>query len=104
MTDLEFLDRAEALLRALEQQCDRINDDTEADIDKAMRFARDVDAGLVWINTYRTAAFTSPTGGFKSSGYGKHNGFEVIREYTRVKNVMIDFSGVTHDPFVMRVK
>ena len=33
MTDLEFLDRAEALLRALEQQCDRINDDTEADID-----------------------------------------------------------------------
>jgi CyaY protein len=33
MTDLEFQDRAEALLRALEQQCDRINDDTEADID-----------------------------------------------------------------------
>jgi CyaY protein len=33
MTDLEFLDRAESLLRALEQQCDRINDDTEADID-----------------------------------------------------------------------
>ena len=33
MTDLEFMDRAETLLRALEQQCDRINDDTEADID-----------------------------------------------------------------------
>jgi CyaY protein len=33
MTDLEFLDRAEALLGALEQQCDRINDDTDADID-----------------------------------------------------------------------
>ena len=33
MTDLEFMDHAEALLRALEQQCDRINDDTEADID-----------------------------------------------------------------------
>ena len=33
MTDLEFLDHAESLLRALEQQCDRINDDTEADID-----------------------------------------------------------------------
>ena len=33
MTDPEFLDRAELLLRALEQQCDRINDDTDADID-----------------------------------------------------------------------
>ena len=33
MTDLEFLDRAESLLRALEQQCDRINDETDADID-----------------------------------------------------------------------
>jgi CyaY protein len=33
MTDLEFLDRAEALLSSLEQQCDRINDDTDADID-----------------------------------------------------------------------
>ena len=33
MTDLEFLDRAEKLLLAVEQCCDRINDETEADID-----------------------------------------------------------------------
>lgn len=33
MTDTEYLDRAEALLRAVEQACDRINDETEADID-----------------------------------------------------------------------
>lgn len=33
MTDLEFLDRAEQLLRAVEQCCDRINDTTDADID-----------------------------------------------------------------------
>ena len=33
MTDLEFLDRAEALLRSVELTCDRINDSTEADID-----------------------------------------------------------------------
>lgn len=33
MTDLEYMDHAEALLRSLEQQCDRINDDTDADID-----------------------------------------------------------------------
>lgn len=33
MTDLEFLDRAEALLRNVEQTCDRINDRSDADID-----------------------------------------------------------------------
>jgi CyaY protein len=33
MTDLEYSDRAEALLRAVEAHCDRINDETDADID-----------------------------------------------------------------------
>jgi len=33
MTDLEYMDRAEALLRAVEAGCDRINDDTDADVD-----------------------------------------------------------------------
>lgn len=33
MTDTEYLDRAEALLRAIELACDRINDQTDADID-----------------------------------------------------------------------
>ena len=33
MTDIEFLDRGEALLLAVEQTCDRINDETDADID-----------------------------------------------------------------------
>ena len=33
MTDLEFMDRAEQLLLAVEQCCDRINDETDADVD-----------------------------------------------------------------------
>ncbi len=33
MTDLEYMDRAEALLRAVEAQCDRLNENTDADID-----------------------------------------------------------------------
>ena len=46
------------------------------DIDRAMRFAKSVDAGTVWINTYRSPAVMTPAGGFKESGFGKHNGFE----------------------------
>jgi (Z)-2-((N-methylformamido)methylene)-5-hydroxybutyrolactone dehydrogenase len=74
------------------------------DIDRALRFARDIEAGTIWVNTYRAAAYSSPMGGFKASGYGKHYGLESLREYSRLKNVMIDYSGQTQDAFVMRVK
>jgi aldehyde dehydrogenase (NAD+) len=74
------------------------------DIDRAMRFMRNVDAGTVWINTYRSAAYMSSNGGMKNSGYGRRGGFEVMREFSRIKNVVIDYSGVMHDPFVIRLK
>jgi len=74
------------------------------DIDRALRFARAVEAGTVWVNTYRSASFVSPAGGFKSSGYGKHNGVEAMREFTRVKSVVIDHSGRDRDAFVIQLK
>lgn len=73
------------------------------DINKALRFARAINAGTVWINTYRAASFISPAGGFKESGYGKHNGFEAMREYSRLKSVIIDYSNTTQDAFVIRL-
>ncbi len=74
------------------------------DIDRAMRFVHAIDAGTVWVNTYRSASMMSPAGGFKESGYGKHNGLEAVREYSRLKNVVVDYSGTAQDPFVIRVK
>jgi aldehyde dehydrogenase (NAD+) len=74
------------------------------DIDRAMRFASQIDAGTVWINTYRSSSFMSANGGFKESGYGRRGGFEVMREFSRLKNVLIDYSGVQNDPFVMRLR
>ena len=73
------------------------------DIDRALRFARRIEAGTVWVNTYRSPSMMSPAGGFKESGYGKHNGFEAVREYSRLKSVIIDHSGAAQDPFVMRL-
>lgn len=73
------------------------------DIDRAMQFAKRVEAGTIWVNTYRAASFTTPMGGFKESGYGKHYGLESMREYSRIKSVMVDYSGSTPDAFVMRV-
>ncbi|TIL65552.1 aldehyde dehydrogenase [Mesorhizobium sp.] len=73
-------------------------------IDRAMRFANRIDAGTVWINTYRSAAYMSANGGFKESGYGRRGGFEVMREFSRLKNVVIDYSGTMQDPFVIRLR
>ena len=38
----------------------------------------------------------------KESGYGRENGIEVIREHTQVKNVWVELSGATADPFKIR--
>ena len=62
-----------------------------------------LDAGTVWINTYRAMAPMSPLGGFKQSGMGKENSPEVMREYTRLKSVWVNTSDEpTADPFVLR--
>ncbi len=55
---------------------------------RAMRFAKYLDFGAVWINTHIPLVAEMPHGGFKHSGYGKdlsHYGFE---DYTRIKHVM----------------
>ncbi|NNE23298.1 MAG: aldehyde dehydrogenase [Rhizobiales bacterium] len=73
------------------------------DIDRALRFVRRIDAGMVWVNTYRAPSIMSPFGGFKDSGNSKHNGHAAIHEFSRLKTVVVDYSGATHDAFVMRV-
>ncbi|HTK36370.1 MAG TPA: aldehyde dehydrogenase [Caulobacteraceae bacterium] len=73
-------------------------------LDRAMRFATQIEAGTVWINTYRSSSFMSANGGFKESGYGRRGGFEVMREFSRLKNVIIDYSGAMQDPFVIRLR
>lgn len=74
------------------------------DINRALRFARNVEAGTVWINTYRASSFMSANGGFKESGYGRRGGFDVMEEFSRLKNVVIDYSGAMQDPFVIRLR
>ena len=70
---------------------------------RAHSVAAELDAGTVWINTYRTLTPLSPFGGFKDSGGGKENGIDVVREYTRVKSVWVNLSpDPIEDPFVGR--
>ncbi|MDK1359849.1 gamma-aminobutyraldehyde dehydrogenase [Arthrobacter sp. zg-Y1219] len=55
---------------------------------RAMRLARDLDFGAVWINTHIMLTAEMPHGGFKSSGYGKDLSMYGVEDYTRIKHVM----------------
>jgi len=70
---------------------------------RAHRMARRLDAGTVWVNTYRAMSPMSPRQGFKNSGVGIEHGLESMHEYTRLKSVWINTDeGPVADPFVMR--
>jgi 1-pyrroline dehydrogenase len=64
-----------------------------SDIGKAMRVAKALEFGHVWINEHFTLASETPHGGVKQSGYGKDGSKYALEDYTFVKHVMIN-SGV----------
>ena len=55
---------------------------------RAMRMARRLDFGCVWVNTHIPLVAEMPHGGFKHSGYGKDLSMYGLEDYTRVKHVM----------------
>jgi aldehyde dehydrogenase (NAD+) len=69
------------------------------DVQRAHRVAHAVNAGTVWINTYRVLAFNVPYGGFNRSGIGRENGLEGLDSYLQTKSVWIELTGESRDPF-----
>ncbi len=59
-------------------------------LSRAHRFAREIKAGMVWINSYKVVHPASPFGGVGESGYGREMGFEVMNEYTQAKSVWVN--------------
>jgi acyl-CoA reductase-like NAD-dependent aldehyde dehydrogenase len=72
------------------------------DLRRAHMMAKQLEAGTVWINTYRALAFNSPFGGYKSSGLGRQNGIEAIDQYLQTKSVWCELSENVPDPFVIK--
>jgi len=60
------------------------------DLSRAHRIARDLRAGMVWVNAYKRVNPGSPFGGMGASGYGREMGFEAMHEYTEAKAVWIN--------------
>lgn len=59
-------------------------------LSRAHRVARDLRAGMVWVNAYKRVNPGSPFGGVGSSGYGREMGFEAMREYSEPKATWIN--------------
>ena len=95
-----------------EEEVLRLANDTEyglaagvwtSNLQRAMRMSQKLDAGTIWLNTYRAMSPMSPRQGFKNSGVGIEHGLESINEYTRLKSVWINTNeDPVADPFILR--
>ncbi|MDE0128095.1 MAG: aldehyde dehydrogenase [Gammaproteobacteria bacterium] len=61
-----------------------------------------LEAGTIWVNTYRSTSYTTPFGGYKASGLGRENGMEAIKEYLQTKSVWYYAGGDVANPYVRR--
>ena len=68
------------------------------DEERAQRIARQIQAGTVYINHYRSVDPGSPIGGFKLSGYGRELGPDAVRDFMQLKSVWVGTAPCA-DPF-----
>ena len=71
-------------------------------IRRALLMSERLQAGTIWVNTYRAVSYMSPFGGYKRSGLGRENGQDAIRDYMQTKSVWISTATEVPNPFVMR--
>lgn len=62
-----------------------------SDLNRTMRMSKQIEAGIVWVNTWLNRDLRTPFGGVKESGVGREGGFEALRFFTEAKNVCIKY-------------
>jgi aldehyde dehydrogenase (NAD+) len=69
------------------------------DVGRALRVSSRIEAGMVWVNTYRFIRWSTPYGGFKASGWGRENGLEGLDGYLETRTTVISTTGRFVDPY-----
>ena len=62
-----------------------------SDLNRTMRISKEIETGIVWVNTWLNRDLRTPFGGMKDSGVGREGGFEALRFFTEAKNVCIRY-------------
>ena len=69
------------------------------DTGRALRVSARIEAGMVWVNTYRYIRWSTPYGGMKASGWGRENGIEALDDYLETRTTVISTTGTFPDPY-----
>lgn len=61
-------------------------------INRAIRVARGIETGRMWVNTYNSIPAGAPFGGYKQSGIGRETHKVILEHYTQMKNIIVNLS------------
>ena len=93
---MPFDDEADVIEQANENEYGLACGIWTSDFPKAWRVGRAINAGTVWVNTYKQFSISTPFGGEKNSGMGREKGRNGIRAFMSQKSLYFDLTGNSH--------
>jgi aldehyde dehydrogenase (NAD+) len=96
---IPFQDEDEAIAIANDTQYGLVAGLWTQNVDRAHRVAAQIQAGMVWVNTYRYIRYNIPYGGYKISGLGRENGTEGLDAYLETKSTIVNLTGAYPDAY-----